>query len=252
MGPKSNAPGPGAYDPKTFEPKAPKYTLSSRTYVKDARLSAPGPGAYEYKSTLNVPAAKFLNFISLLNYYNRIGSSQRENFFNKNEAPGPGAYESTRPYTAAPKYGFGSSTRDGNMYDQLKAMPGPGSYEIKGAINTNKGVTITSRKDTQALKEASKIPGPGSYDPDLRLKKHYGNVRIGSANRDSLNKELIKTPGPGAYDARFEAVKNKEPGVKMGTSIRRPLSANPRVPGPGSYEIPSKMIEGPKVIFLLD
>ena len=54
-------PGPGAYDPKTFQPTPPKYTLSSRTYLKDARLTAPGPGAYEYKASLDVPSSKFFH-----------------------------------------------------------------------------------------------------------------------------------------------------------------------------------------------
>lgn len=129
----------------------------------------------------------------------------------------------------------------------MKANPGPGSYEYKGAIAMNKGVTMISRKPDQSLREAVKMPGPGSYDPDLRTKKSYGNVRIGSATRDNLNKELMKTPGPGAYDARIEGVRQKEPAIGMGTSQRRPLSAATKHPGPGAYEIPSKMFEGPKV-----
>ena len=153
--------------------------------------------------------------------------------------------------TAAPKYGFGSSTRDGSTYDALKALPGPGSYEIKGAINTNKGITMISRKMDQSARETSKMPGPGSYEPDLHTKKNYGTVRIGTATRDNLNKELLRTPGPGAYDARIDGVKNKEPAIRMGTSQRRPLSANTRNPGPGAYEVPSRMFEGPKVMSIL-
>jgi hypothetical protein len=82
----------------------------------------------------------------------------------------------------------------------------------------------------------------------MKTKKNYGNVIIGSASRDNLNKEQLRTPGPGAYDANVDGVKLKEHGVRMGTSQRRPLSAATKHPGPGAYEIPSKMFEGPKVM----
>ena len=182
----------------------------------------------------------------------RIGTSKRSELNGRAEAPGPGAYETLRPSTAGPKYGFGSSNRDGSAFEAMKASPGPGSYESKPAIALNKGVTMTSRKPDQSLREALKMPGPGSYDPDLRLKKSFGNVRIGSASRENLNKELVRTPGPGAYDARIDGVRHKEPAVRMGTSQRRPLSANNKAPGPGAYEIQSRVFEGPKVIILID
>ena len=165
----------------------------------------------------------------------------------KSQSPGPGAYDYQRPLSAAPKYGFGSSTRDASAYEALKYLPGPGAYEIKGGIINNKGITMTSRKMDQSFREASKMPGPGSYEPDLHTKKNYGNVRIGSASRDNLNKEMLRTPGPGSYDTRIDGVRTKEPAIGMGTSQRRPLSANTRNPGPGAYEIPSKMFDGPKV-----
>ena len=162
-------------------------------------------------------------------------------------SPGPGAYDYTRPLTAAPKYGFGSSTRDASAYEALKYLPGPGAYEIKGGLINNRGVTMTSRKVDQSFRDASKMPGPGSYEPDFHNKKNYGNVRIGSATRDNLIKESLRTPGPGAYESRIDGIRNKEPAIRMGTSQRRPLSANTRNPGPGAYEIPSRMFEGPKV-----
>ena len=48
--------------------------------------------------------------------------------------PGPGNYEATlKTKKDSPKYGFGSSTRDGGMNKKLN-VPGPGSYLVKSFI----------------------------------------------------------------------------------------------------------------------
>jgi len=48
-------------------------------------------------------------------------------------APGPGAYVDIKYKTGGPKFGFGSSQRDG--MNSRNGAPGPGQYEIKSMIN---------------------------------------------------------------------------------------------------------------------
>ena len=38
---------------------------------------------------------------------------------------------------------------------------------------------------------------------------------------------------------------------RVGTGVRRPLSVPTVTPGPGTYYIPSRGVEGPKVIYLV-
>jgi len=48
--------------------------------------------------------------------------------------PGPGAYEQhVANLAAAPKYGFGSETREAKLARKL-SVPGPGSYKLKATI----------------------------------------------------------------------------------------------------------------------
>ena len=77
----------------------------------------PGPGTHNPEKRKDIPSMKF-------------GSGMRSSLEGKSISPGPGNYaqntESLKQ--AAPKFGFGSSTRD-----ELKKLkvPGPGNYAAK-------------------------------------------------------------------------------------------------------------------------
>lgn len=51
--------------------------------------------------------------------------------------------------------------------------------------------------------------------------------------REPINSSK-NNPGPGNYEAEFQAVKQKAPGYKLGTSKRPEIKSS--VPGAGTYE----------------
>lgn len=57
-------------------------------------------------------------------------------------------------------------------------------------------------------------------------------------------------PGPGQYENRHEVARPSSAMVRIGSAKRKPLNEFDFAPGPGTYEIPNKMIEGPKVSIL--
>jgi len=60
--------------------------------------------------------------------------------------PGPGNYEiSLKTKRDAPRYGFGSSTRDG--FKTKLNVPGPGSYRLKNSIGDVPDYANTARTD---------------------------------------------------------------------------------------------------------
>lgn len=61
--------------------------------------------------------------------------------------PGPGNYESSlKNKRESPKFGFGSSTRDGGTKTKLN-VPGPGSYKLKSSVGDVPEYSIPGRKD---------------------------------------------------------------------------------------------------------
>jgi hypothetical protein len=75
-------------------------------------------------------------------------------------------------------------------------------------------IFIFLRKNDLKWREATMIPGPGSYEPMLKNKKTFGNIKIGTQSRETLNKEAVNIPGPGSYDANYKGVKEKEPTIR--------------------------------------
>lgn len=72
----------------------------------------PGPGAYNAGKEFKQNGPK-------------IGTSKRSGVANGSQAPGPGQYSYSRPFSAGPQYGFPNETKSSNALD-LK--PGPGQY----------------------------------------------------------------------------------------------------------------------------
>ena len=124
-----------------------------------------------------------------------------------------------------------------------KTLPGPGSYDLRGVFEEEgRGTTLVPRREDHKLKSASRSPGPGSYNPTLYTKDQAPAFKMGSAQRDSPTKG--GAPGPGNYDPRLiQGGQN----IKIGTSMRSPLSMTGPNPGPGAYDSGPRVGEGPKV-----
>lgn len=85
-------------------------------------------------------------------------------------------------------------------------------------------------------------PGPGNYNPKLQTFSNTPNVKIGTSSRSNIFAST--TPGPGAYNTSGSLT--NRPAPKIGSSKRPPLSDSLLTPGPGTYEIKSTAVEGPK------
>lgn len=126
-----------------------------------------------------------------------------------------------------------------------KTLPGPGTYDFKGSFEgaTGKGMSLVPRRPDSALSTAARSPGPGAYN--VGAKKDGPSYGMGtSAARSGPTRESMGIPGPGNYEPRPMSGKQN---IKIGTSLRSPLSSAGFTPGPGSYQSPSKVGEGPKV-----
>ena len=66
--------------------------------------------------------------------------------------------------------------------------------------------------------------------------------RIGTSLRDSFNAN--KVPGSGSYNPNFTD-RPKTPSYRIGTDVRKPLNDQTKTPGPGTYQLPHRGIEGP-------
>jgi len=89
----------------------------------------PGPGQYDTHKLDN------LNMKFAAHW--RFGSSSRLPGMSKENNPGPGNYQSSlADKKSAPKFGFGSSIRDGKK-DMNTTFPGPQQYKLKNIVGND-------------------------------------------------------------------------------------------------------------------
>ena len=94
-------------------------------------------------------------------------------------------------------------------------------------------------------------PGPAQYNPKMVLaKKSEPKFKIGSSIRPPPA-ELKKIPGPGSYEYEPKSLNNQILSGKFGTEPREKRIKN-FVPGPGTYKIPTKIVEAPKYLVQSD
>ena len=101
-------------------------------------------------------------------------------------------------------------------------------------------------------REHASKPGPGNYSPASGfVRKSEPSFRIGTETRRDHAFEKAQTfqTSPGQYDPNTNATKLKAAGWRIGTEQRKGMvqPGQEKVPGAGSYAIPSRMSEGPKV-----
>ncbi|CDW79820.1 UNKNOWN [Stylonychia lemnae] len=256
-------PGPGAYTPALQKRADFSFSFGLKPvtdlHVKYVK-SIPGPGAYHQNFKSN---------------FSKIGASLDKSVADLSNktvrlVPGPGAYEPSNisliSRNSAPKYGFGTSDRrattshestkskrDGQI-NSSSILPGPGQYELRSIVgNEGPKNSLSYRyKVDQKAKEDLLKPGPGQYAPELnQVIKQSPNYKIGTSKRESYYlKERDRTllPPPNVYRPQFEKIKRNAPSTGFGYGDRGYLNKTftDTIPGPGNYQTPTKLGEGPK------
>lgn len=123
---KNMVPGPGNYNikPVAFDTEKPRFFVGEKLKAAKDVTNTPGVGSYDpsperTKKTLPSYSMK-----------QKLGSVLVD---EKNTVPGAGTYETNlNNKTTAPKFGFGSSTR--NSKNAKAYVPGPGTYRIPTSI----------------------------------------------------------------------------------------------------------------------
>jgi len=147
-----NPPGPGTYessDPRNQLPKY-KFGTSNRPSQVNTKQNNPGPGSYETVSDLGAGP--------------KYTATPRGGTSKQSKTPGPGAYERDDNATIqkAPKYGFGSAKRQGEL-GAGSGTPGPGTYSHGSTLAGSK-FSLQSRRQFESRGGASKsTPGPGAH-----------------------------------------------------------------------------------------
>lgn len=192
---KSNAPGPAAYTLQSTVGEGPKSSIATREMWKKETLK---------KDSANPgPGAYALgSFDAVKSAAPRFqfGTSQRDGMANPHRAkePGPGNYTPRNPVVeGSPAFGFGKSNRP-PLSQTDPSVPGPGNYAITGTVGGNSGtkVVLTPRRADPQSK--SKVPGPGAYKPnekDLNTPKWS----FGNSQRPPLSQTDPCVPAPGTY-----------------------------------------------------
>ena len=179
LSPRSEAPGPGAYD-VTGGGNGPKYAMKGR-HPGNVESDMPGPGQYTQQlSPYVVDQTPLWSF-------GKEGRGKKK----AKDGPGPGNYDPMLAGTA-PNGRFGSEKRTKSARSD---MPGPGTYEAPSGLD-KVAFSLSSR---HYIPDKEEKPGPGAYDPAAM----QGNAgfRLGTAARTSGRPEDL--PGPGAYDPRL-------------------------------------------------
>jgi hypothetical protein len=114
-------------------------------------------------------------------------------------------------------------------------------YLTKTKKTTPKWKFITSNNIRK--QKINSNPGPGTYKLDSIVgegPKHIMGCKLIPITK--VDNEL----GPGAYNACFRTVEasSLKPGIGIGSKFQ--ISDHKKVPGPGAYNIKSKIVEGPK------
>ena len=245
-------PGPGSYTiDRDLGAYAPKYSLSPKRESDITRVKKiPGPGSYNPNNSITVKASPGIRFGRSQRISVDVGKSNRKKLDKNNNLPGP--FDTARPIIDdhkdfnsrrknSPSVGFGSSTRP-NL-TRPKDIPGPGEYALPSLISEGPGFKMGVRVNT---KKASEVPGPGQYEPSIDLlRKSMPKFGMGSSPRYPSSK-TDKLPGPGSYDS--QAVRKLNPKAYKFGSEARERRVIDNGPGPGSYKIPTKIIEAPKYL----
>eukprot|EP01062_Namystynia_karyoxenos_P009422 TRINITY_DN13346_c0_g1_i3.p1 TRINITY_DN13346_c0_g1~~TRINITY_DN13346_c0_g1_i3.p1 ORF type:complete len:2270 (+),score=372.60 TRINITY_DN13346_c0_g1_i3:94-6810(+) len=210
-GPRSDAPGPGEYDPQLGGPAAGAAIGTAPARAAQPPSETPGPGGYDPAAPGGGP---------------QWSLAPRRAAAPSDPTPGPGAY-------APPEGGAGEAVRIGTAprpeaFGSHGDAPGPGAYD---AAAPDPGVAFAFGSAPRGEAPARDGPGPGSYSVDPErpgqgptLKGRDGPI-IGMAAAGA------DAPGPGAYETQ-----GSPQGPAVSFAWRHDQGAPPEGPGPGAYD----------------
>ena len=218
-----NTPGPGSYSPKSILSQKNIFSFGEK-YKSNSNEITPGPGNYNIRKEkdLLVPSSIFghaLKFDSDIS-----------------KTPGPGIYNSdiTKVKRQQPIYSFSKEKR---ILENKDENPGPGAYNQKKFFGEEgKKISMGSKFISKSMEL---VPGPGQYETDNynNILVKLPNIKIGTEKR--FSDILSENPGPGAYNYSDNAkyIQLNNPSWKIGTSLRQPLNDITDSPGPGKYNV---------------
>ncbi|CAE7215290.1 unnamed protein product [Symbiodinium natans] len=184
------------------------------------------------------------------------------------QVPGPGQYGPPEAYSSrhrrSPGYGFGTGAREVNT--QL-VVPGPGAYPRASSsyMGSGRAYSLTPRRwpGSPDLESDPRMPGPGAHVQEAKAEGPQYSI----LPRRAAKAGTLLAPGPAQYgtmEGSLDRTKPRLPSWGFGTSKRQgPMQIEDRpvngikgkstaaawmskLPGPGSYNAPSSVGEGPK------
>ena len=159
--------------------------------------------------------------------------------------PGPGSYLPKLDLIKKAAMRCKMSNTGRNVIKSFKQYtPGPGTYIPES--NHVRASRFSKSKRSELLNLTS-APGPGSYNPkdsDLKNSPSYTLRPNNEKLKAALNKYKESVPGPGNYNPSFHKKANS---IGFGSSGRTTVVPKNLLlsPGPGSYNLPSKVAEVP-------
>lgn len=220
-------PGPGTYNPAN-KSSAPSLPIASKTFAFwKSNEDTPGPGAYSPSYSDRRPAVSM-----------KTGQRSSLNGLMGTFGPGPAAYNTKRREDNSPKYGFGTAPKMVRS-SSTEAFPGPGKYNSI-LSSSGRGLVFSGKP---VIKPLDSNPGPGSYSPKGPVTSSAIGIGGGKRAPFLIAKDL---PGPGEYNPT-NPVHRVVHSTNLNMSARRPLGPIDPTPGPGAYDVPSTVEDGPKV-----
>ncbi|KAL3691940.1 hypothetical protein R1sor_005591 [Riccia sorocarpa] len=120
----------------------------------------------------------------------------------------------------------------------IEKTPGPGAYNVDPASRMTSrrppSYTLARKLESQADYEA---PGPGTYNP--RLEPHGPKFTF-QGRPDKKGRQVEAGPGPGEYESNVTSSTRRPPAFTMQARYRG-SSSSKVVPGPGAYNLRSKI-----------
>ncbi|EGR31795.1 hypothetical protein IMG5_102040 [Ichthyophthirius multifiliis] len=241
-------PNPGSQSSSLFQPS---YTFGYKFNTEKVNEN-PAPNTYPreepdfpYQLSKQFSTYKNQQGKSVTSVKNGFGSTQRMKT-KVDIGPGPGEYKSEKikPSTG-PSFKFPRSQR---RWNQISNNPGPvfiGAFDPKQTKQQNTGFTLGQRLYDSLKQYETDVPGPGAYNGQFA--KSRSGIKIGKEQKlDIVDKESLKKPGPNFYFPIPLSTKSEIYNPTIGIGERPPLHSKTNVPGPGQYNHPQKIGEGPK------